>query len=251
MIRVLTYIFRHNSFPAAISHLFQAFFFQLYKRTTGGVVTKRIFNGKQLFLFPNCNVSTFFVYTDQPDRNEITKLRQILKPGDVFLDIGANVGSYSVSLMDITRDIIAFEPHPFTANRCRMNFLLNGMPADAVKETALSSGNGEVYFTDKGHSSTVNSISKEGEGIRVAMQTLDHFISHSPALTPERGYALKIDVEGFEKDVLNGAAVFLKDWNIKGMILECFEPAEIFPILERAGFRHFEKCSENNYFITR
>lgn len=251
MIRVFRYIFTANPFLKAIRYTLLAVIFQLFKRLTGSTVSKKIFNGKKLFLYPNCNVSTFYVYTDIPDRKEITKLRSLISKEDVFLDIGANVGSYSVCMMDVCDEQIAFEPHPFTARRCKMNFLLNGRSADAVVQVALSNQSGKTFFSDMGHSSTVNSITNDPSGISVDMLTLDEYMLKRKDLLPDRGYLLKIDVEGFEKNVLEGARHFLSTYRIKGIILECFHTEEVFPILASAGFTVFERCSENNFFITK
>lgn len=251
MIRVFRYIFTVNPFFKAIRYTLLAVLFQLFKRLTGSTVSKRIFNGKRLFLYPNCNVSTFYVYTDIPDRKEILKLRSITSKEDVFLDIGANVGSYSVCMMDVCNEQIAFEPHPFTAGRCKMNFLLNGKSSGSVIQAALSRESGKTFFSDIGHSSTVNSITKDATGISVDMLTLDEFILNRKDLLKDRGYVLKIDVEGFEKEVLEGARNFLSTYPIKGIILECFHTEEVFPILKNAGFTVFERCSENNFFISK
>ena len=80
----------------------------------------------------------------------------------VFLDIGANIGSYSVSMMDICDEVIAFEPHPYTSKRCKMNYLLNDVPESNIKQLALSNEVGKIHFSDYGGSSTVNHIVESG-----------------------------------------------------------------------------------------
>jgi len=251
MIRVIKYIFSANSFFRALHFVLFATSFQLFKRLTGATISRRIFNGKKLFLYPNCNVSTFFVYTDRPDKKEIGMLRSIIAKEDVFLDIGANVGSYSICLMDLCDEVIAFEPHPFTARRCKMNFLLNGKSESSVVQVALSSQSGKTFFSDIGHSSTVNSITTDSSGISVDMLSLDEFMNSRSDLSKDRGYVVKIDVEGFEKQVLLGAGQFLSGYRIKGIILECFQTEEVFGLLREAGFTSFERCSENNFFISK
>lgn len=251
MSKVLRYIFSTNGFLSGIKFLVLAILFQLFKRLTGATVSKRIFNGQRIFLFPNCNVSTFFVYTDIPDKKEIGLLRSVIAKDDVFLDIGSNVGSYSICLMDLCNQAIAFEPHPFTARRCKMNFLLNGRDASSVQQLALSNQIGKTFFSDIGHSSTVNSITKDASGISVDMMTLDGFMHGRPDLSPDRGYVLKIDVEGFENEVLEGATHFLTNYRIKGIILECFKTEHPFALLQAAGFTNFQRCSDNNFFISK
>lgn len=114
MIGILKYIWNKNSGLCKLKYVFLGVIFQIFKRLTKSIIPKEIFNGKKIFLYPNCNVSSMYAYTDIPDKQEIELLRDIVKSGGgefVFLDIGSNIGSYSVSMMDICDDIIAFEPH--------------------------------------------------------------------------------------------------------------------------------------------
>ncbi len=201
MLRVLKYIIKKNKGLNIVKYLFIGVVFQFFKRVTNSIISKKMFNGKQLFLYPNCNVSSMYAYTDIPDKQEIEILRELLKSGGVFLDIGANIGSYSVSMMDICDEIIAFEPHPYTSKRCKMNFLLNGVSEDCVKQLALSDSVGTINFSDYGGSSTVNHIVKDNSGIEVEVNTLDKFIIDNK-FSKEKKYVLKIDVEGFEEEVL-------------------------------------------------
>lgn len=127
--------------------------------------------------------------------------------------------------MDLTHNILAFEPHPFTAGRCKMSFLLNNFPASCVSQVALSNSNGLTYFTDKGSSSTTNNIAELGENansIEVEMQTLDNF-SLTNQLSLDHDYILKIDVEGHERQLFAGAWGFLTSYRIKGIVFEYFD----------------------------
>ena len=168
----------------------------------------------------------------------------------VFLDIGANIGSYSVSMMDICDDIIAFEPHPYTAKRSKMNFLLNNFEESKVKQIALSNESGKIYFSDYGGSSTVNHIIDGTNGIEVDVTTLDDFIIQNN-FSEEKNYIIKVDVEGFEQQVFEGGKNFLTTYNIKGIVFECFSKDCVFDILSNYGFNTIEKLSENNYIARK
>ena len=168
----------------------------------------------------------------------------------MFLDIGANIGSYSVSMMDICDDIIAFEPHPYTAKRSKMNFLLNNFEESKVKQIALSNESGKIYFSDYGGSSTVNHIIDSTNGIEVDVTTLDDFIIQNN-FSEEKNYIIKVDVEGFEQQVFEGGKNFLTTYNIKGIVFECFSKDGVFDILSNYGFNTIEKLSENNYIARK
>lgn len=100
MLSVLKYIWNKNSGANKIKYLIIGASFQIFKRLTKTVISKKIFNGKRIFLFPDCNVSSMYAYTDIPDKEEIAILRNLISKNDIndkkkkiiFLDIGANIG---------------------------------------------------------------------------------------------------------------------------------------------------------------
>jgi len=167
----------------------------------------------------------------------------------MFLDIGSNIGSYSVSMMDLCDDIIAFEPHPFTSKRSKMNFLLNNVDESKVKQLALSNEVGKIHFSDYGGSSTINHIIDSG-GIEVKVTTLDKFAEDNH-FSVNDNYIIKVDVEGFEQQVFEGGKNFLTNFNIKGIVFECFSKDGVFNVLKNYGYNNIKKLSENNYFATK
>ena len=80
---------------------------------------------------------------------EMGFLLHLLQPGDIFLDIGANVGSYTVLASRVCgADSIAFEPDAATASALRRNIAANGIQDRVrVEQHALGSRNGEIPFT--------------------------------------------------------------------------------------------------------
>ena len=253
MLQILKYIINNNHLVSIPKYLALGLFFQVFKRISNSIISKKIFNGKSLFMYPKCNVSSMYAYTDIPDKKEIMILRELIENNDgetVFLDIGANIGSYSVSLMDLCYEIVAFEPHPYTAKRCKMNFLLNNYSENNVKQLALSNQNGKIYFSDYGGSSTINHIINDNRGIEVNVTTLDSFIKTNN-YSQNLQYILKVDVEGFEKQVFEGGKDFLSNYNINGIIFECFSQDDVFDVLKTSGYLNIKKISENNYFATK
>lgn len=250
MIEVFKYVWSENRGLGKFIYLFKGVCFQLFKRITARTISQKIFNGQQIFLFPKCNVSSSFAYTKIPDRSEILLLRSLVNENTVFLDIGANVGSYSVCLSDICSEIYAFEPHPFTSKRCKMNFLLNNIDESRVILLALSDINGNVYFSDNGSSSTVNCIVPVNSGLEVNSMRLDDFVE-SKSFPDGSEFLLKVDVEGFEKKLFRGAERFLKTAKIQGIIFESFQSEEVISMLKDIGFNSFKQISRNNFFATR
>ena len=93
------------------------------------------------------------------------------------------------------------------------------------------------------------SLIKSG-GIEVAVTTLDKFIEDYN-FSQDYHYILKVDVEGFEQQVFEGSKNFLMNYNIEGIIFECFARNKVFKVLEDYGYINIKKLSENNYFATK
>jgi len=131
---------------------------------------------------------------------EIDFLRQGLRDGATLIDIGANVGLYGLSLAQTVGakgKVICIEADPVAGARVAENARLNAYPQVEVVLCAAGDKNGEARFAAK-QNPAHSKVSEEGEVV-VPMRTLaDIFKSHGVKAID----ALKIDVEGFEDQVL-------------------------------------------------
>jgi FkbM family methyltransferase len=128
-----------------------------------------------------------------------------LKPDDLFVDVGANVGSYTLLASGaVGARTIAFEPVPQTFARLRANCDANDLGSKVdMREVCVGASAGTVAFSTD--ADTMNSIVAAGDmrpSIQVPLRRLDAEIGESPAL-------IKIDAEGSDDDVLAGAAALL------------------------------------------
>jgi FkbM family methyltransferase len=128
-----------------------------------------------------------------------------LQPGETFVDVGANVGQLSLAAaMRVTPSgrVIAIEAHPRTCKYLQGNVRLNDLTIE-IHNVAIGSKRGELFFTDF-RSDDMNFASatppRGGSALRVPVQTLDSIIEERPV------DLLKVDVEGFEVDLLKGAS---------------------------------------------
>ncbi|MGP1579437.1 MAG: FkbM family methyltransferase [Wolinella sp.] len=82
--------------------------------------------------------------------------------------------------------------------------------------------------------------------------TLDNFV-RTRDFSKDCWYLMKIDVEGFEKEVLLGARDFLMNYQISGIVFECFSSnrESVFEILKDYGFVFIKQLSKDNYFATK
>lgn len=145
--------------------------------------------------------------------NEVAKRRlmaQVIKPGTVVYDIGANVGSYTILTSVLTGDsgnVYAFEPLPDNLQYLHRHIKLNNLHNIEVHEVAVWNKSGTVKF--QGTSDRVTShISDEGS-IEVKTVSIDSLVFDGPLSPPD---IIKIDVEGAETGVLEGAQKTLKKY---------------------------------------
>lgn len=122
-----------------------------------------------------------------------------LCPGDLFIDVGANVGSYSLLASLCGAQILAAEPSPLAREAFLENLKLNGIAAEVI-DKAITASDGDV--TMELSRSPASRITVKGESVKAT--TLDAIArGRQPAL-------VKIDVEGHESAVLDGAPETLK-----------------------------------------
>ena len=141
-------------------------------------------------------------------------VRNLVSPGDVFLDVGANIGQYSLiasRLVGPEGTVHAFEPAPATGRMLLKNVRLNGLSNVVVNRMAVSDRAGDAELLVN-RESGLTSLGRTGRGEVVGVErvpciTLDAYIEqHSIG----RVGFLKVDVEGYEGHVLRGAQDLLE-----------------------------------------
>ena len=164
----------------------------------------------------------------------------LLRPGDPFLDIGANLGSYSLLASGVAEaDSLAFEPVPSTFDRLQELIVINQLQERiTARRLALTSPEkargGPLHFsTDRNCLNSFVAPNYAGTSVEVDMATVDQASQgHQPVL-------LKLDVEGFEEDVLQGATATLGQQSLLAIIVEGRRDT-ITALLEEAGFQAFD-----------
>ena len=134
---------------------------------------------------------------------EQTKLfERHVRPGDTVLDVGAHVGYYTVLSAVLAGErgaVWAFEPNPANARFLRRHAEINGLAGVRVTQAAVSDANGTARF-GFGRGSGTGHLAADGE-VEVRTLRLDDFCAEH-GIAPA---AIKIDVEGAERAVLEGA----------------------------------------------
>lgn len=147
-------------------------------------------------------------------RRDCRVLRRLIKPGSIVLDVGANIGYFSLLFATWLKgngEVHAFEPFPSTMQRLKRNLELNPRLKNVVHfhETALSDSVGSMAMAapDKGNSGC-NYLNVSDAG-SIAVTTLDTLVSQTRF---PRIDLIKIDVEGCEVALLKGANQTLEQY---------------------------------------
>jgi FkbM family methyltransferase len=137
-------------------------------------------------------------------------IRHFIKPGMTFIDVGANKGDYSLIAARLTGPagrVIAFEPFPDNCSWIRKNQRLNGYRNIELRQEALGEADGQTQlFVGKEPGWNTLIPDKEtctGEALNVTKRRLDSVLAD---LGNPPVHGIKIDVEGAELSVLQGAA---------------------------------------------
>jgi FkbM family methyltransferase len=162
-----------------------------------------------------------------------------LRRGDVFVDVGANIGVYSLlasTIPDVT--ILAFEPSSLAYQRLLENLRINGLNQVKAHNIALGSADRTGYLTtDKDTTNRI--VDPENTNSRfiepVTVRSLDSFFREYHVQKPS---LIKIDVEGHELAVLEGAWETITAAR-PVLIIEQNRPGQLRKLLGTLGYRFY------------
>ncbi len=184
------------------------------------------------------------VWARQEEERELAFLRSLLRPGDHFVDCGANLGLWSLTAADCVGPaghVTAFEPGPVAWARLQQNLTRSPGLRDRITavNAAVSSRRGEAAFL-AGHEHNSGRITRRhsAETVCVPTTTLDDYFLQRPI------DGLKLDIEGGEHDALRGGEQILRrqrpwiviEFNalISGKERLC--DWDVLPYLQRLGY---------------
>jgi FkbM family methyltransferase len=217
---VVRYVWTHPSNAGQrLRALLRAARYQARARVLRRRGVARLGEHSRLWVDAHRTAAAMVLYANPPDRPEMLAWRRALRDGGLFIDVGANVGTYTIWAAEHGADVIAIEPAPDTFSLLQENIALNGYQVTAVR-AAAGDHCGSARFTaglDAG-----NSLAPEGPVV-TDLVTVDSLIGD------RRVTGMKVDVEGFEIDVLRGAARALAGHRI-GLIQIEWNQASTFAV---------------------
>jgi FkbM family methyltransferase len=172
------------------------------------------------------------IYTGLHEFVDMAFCLHLLRAGDLFVDIGANIGSYTVLASKVVgANSFAIEPVPKTFGYLHRNINLNEISSLVDSRCcAVGRNHGLLKFSsDLDTTNRVVDSNYSGSSIEVPVQTLDRMMEQlQPTL-------IKIDVEGFESEVIAGALKTLSCSSLLAILIETVEP-NTKEILKEYGF---------------
>jgi FkbM family methyltransferase len=218
LFNTLQFIFNH---PVTRNHKWAAFRrfagWQIQSRTFKRPVIYPFVENSKLIIEGGMTGATGNIYTGLHEFEDMMFLLHLLRPGDVFADVGANVGSYTILASAVVgARSISFEPVPSTFLWLKQNVAINNAE-DYVElyNSGIGKEPGVLKFTSG--LDTMNHVVTGEEGVETISVDIvrldDQLKNRIPTL-------IKIDTEGFELAVLEGAVSILANPGLMALIVE-------------------------------
>lgn len=214
--------------------------------------TTRIVNvalGAKLKIYtkdPGIGLPLLVKHSYEPKQTQL--FLDIISPGNVVLDIGANVGYYTIlssSKVGNKGRVFAFEPNPETFKLLSENVKLNQCSNVTLEKKAISNVVGRVYLDCQRFNKGDSSIShyKSDKTLTTESITLDCFVKTYPQVFVD---VIKMDIEGSEIMVLNAARTAFNRWKSCKLFIE-YNPSslsryggsekELISLIQNHGFK--------------
>jgi FkbM family methyltransferase len=186
-------------------------------------------SGERILVNPLDYVGRSLAYFGDLDPKITWLCRKLLRQGDVVLDIGANQGLITLtcaSLVGARGKVHAFEPNPELARLLNASIVQNGFTNVVVHEVALGSRTEKrELFVPPGNAGAGSLVpegrmGRSGRSLRISVHNTTEYLS---GLDLERIRLIKIDVEGFEAEVIGGGLEFFKGTSPDAILFELNE----------------------------
>jgi len=229
-----------------LASLWRVISWQIISRIINVPIMLPFVNGTHLITNRGMIGATGDYYCGLREHEDMGFLLHVLQPGDLFVDAGANIGSYSILAGSCAGvDVVAFEPIPSTFSWLQKNIKVNALENKVrAMNVGLAEKKGTIHFSS--NLDVRNHVLLKNEEnlpfIEIDVVTLDDALNgKSPAV-------IKIDVEGFEIQTLIGAKNIINNPSLMAIIIEMNGSGErygikddkIHKLLISKGFDSFE-----------
>lgn len=188
---------------------------QLGSRVLGTAATVPFVDGTRLLVRAGMHGATGNIYVGLMEFEGMAFVAHFLREGDVFVDVGANVGVYSILAASRGARVLALEPVPASYERLLDNVHINRFQefVDARNIGAGAEGGTLRFSTNE---DSTNHVLADDESCKhavvVEVAPLDEIVQEATML--------KVDVEGYEAEVLKGAGELLSKESLRAVLVE-------------------------------
>lgn len=229
---------------------------QVGSRLVPGPVAVPYVNRSRLLVKKGMKGATGNVYTGLHEFEDMSFLLHTLRSGERFVDVGANVGTYTVLAAAVVgAHVVAIEPIPSTF-QCLIDNININCVRDLVRplNVGLGAASGSIHFTASldAVNHVVSPLERHrGELVECKIETLDSVVD------VQRPLLLKVDVEGFESEVFAGGQNVMADRDLKAVIVELNgagrrygrDDARIHQMMVEYGFRPVRYLPESRRLL--
>lgn len=187
----------------------------LYIFFKDGKIMKKVQGSKMILSLNDLGISRELALYGVHEKNSTEEVKTIIKPGMKILEVGANIGYYALietKLAGPSGYLYAIEPAPHNFESLKKNLELNGIRNVDLHMAAFgeSRGKAKFYVYDRGNLSSFikrEDMGMKYEEVEVEIMTLDDFLRF------KKVDFIRMDVEGFEKEILKGSENALSEGN--------------------------------------
>jgi FkbM family methyltransferase len=197
-----------------------------------------VVRGHKIYLNPSDFAVSEEISAGGYESMEMSIILKLVRETDTVVDLGANIGYFTVLFCDVARagTVYAFEPSHETFGYLKKNIESNGFHNASLHETAIGDRDGEAQLFINEYNKGDNRVypSFGAQGVSIRMSTLDSIIP-----THTKVDFIKMDIQGFEVHALKGMQRTLRENHDLYMLVECWPKG-----LKRAGNSALELIGE-------
>ena len=245
----LSYIWSHpNCKSQRIPSISRFIGWQFYKRLTHRTVELQLLSNVKMRCQPDSRSAASVLYCGLYDYDEMNFLLRYLRDEDSFLDIGANVGVYTLLVASKIRSgwIYSFEALPKNYQRLQENLKLNELEQVQTYACAISNSIGSIDLSLSDGDSTPSIIKSEEDRnvTTVSSNTLDNLLDNCPLKLT----LAKMDIEGAELLALKGATSLLEKKCPQVWIMEILGTGstKLVNFLNSYGYNLYQYSADTN-----
>ncbi len=190
---------------------------QVGSRILGESVAMPFVKNTRLLVCTGMHGATMNLYVGLQEFDDMAFLLHLVRPGDTCIDVGANVGVYTLLAAGVRQaQVIAIEPVPDTYEQFLDNINLNRLGSNVVSHNVgVAAEEGELRFSVS--LGPTNHVLRPGEGgaaVTVPVKMLDAVAADSSPVL------VKVDVEGFEQEVIRGGTNVFSNPSLLAIVIE-------------------------------